>query len=308
MPMDRREFLATSAAPTVAIGTRDAQAPASDVDTLFNRSIVIDAPSVDDNWNEPDPVFAALARSGVTAVHTTLANRNLTVAQQDLTAWNERFQRWPDRLMRIERGVQFAEAKASGRIGVLLGFQNATIVESRVRNLDALHKDGTRCIQLTYNSRNLLGDRCTERTNASTMRPRLSSTASSISRRARMPAESVLTPRDGRQYKAASMAVRRHETRLSPALNRRDRAIVALGYVGMQRLVREEDHEGRALRPAHEVHGVVGEHVRDVSACLQPLTIHVQLRGRPPHPGLSWRPSATIPADGCHRCPCATSR
>ena len=34
------------------------------------------------------------------------------------------------------------------------------------RNLDPLYKEGTRCIQLTYNSRNLLGDGCTERTNA----------------------------------------------------------------------------------------------------------------------------------------------
>lgn len=166
MPIDRREFLASSAALTVAVGTLDAQTPAPDVDALFNRSIVIDALSVDDDWNEPDPVFAALARSGVAAVHTSLANRNLTVAQSDLGAWNERFQKWPDRLLRIERGGQFAEAKASGRIGVLLGFQNATIVESSVQNLDALYKEGTRCIQLTYNSRNLLGDGCTERTNA----------------------------------------------------------------------------------------------------------------------------------------------
>lgn len=35
-----------------------------------------------------------------------------------------------------------------------------------MRNLDALYDLGTRCIQLTYNSRNLLGDGCTERTNA----------------------------------------------------------------------------------------------------------------------------------------------
>jgi membrane dipeptidase len=166
MTIDRREFLASSAALTVALGTLDAQTPASGVDALFDRSIVIDALSADDNWNEPDPVFAAFARSGVTAVHTSLANRNLAAAQRDLTAWNERFQKWPERLLKIERGAHFADAKKSGRVGVLLGFQNATIVESNVRNLDTLYKEGTRCIQLTYNSRNLLGDGCTERTNA----------------------------------------------------------------------------------------------------------------------------------------------
>ena len=47
-------------------------------------------------------------------------------------------------------------------MGVLLGFQNGTIVERDVANLDRLHAAGTRCIQLTYNARNLLGSGCTE--------------------------------------------------------------------------------------------------------------------------------------------------
>lgn len=166
MPVDRREFLASSAALAAALTRLDAQTQPADVDQLFNNSIVIDALSADDNWNDPDPVFEAFRRSGVSAIHTSLANRNLAVAQRDLAAWNERFQKWPDKLLKIERGAQFAEAKKTGRIGVLLGFQNATIVESSIRNLDGLYKAGTRCIQLTYNTRNLLGDGCTERTNA----------------------------------------------------------------------------------------------------------------------------------------------
>jgi len=45
---------------------------------------------------------------------------------------------------------------------VLLGFQNGTIVERDVANLDKLYEAGTRCIQLTYNARNLIGSGCTE--------------------------------------------------------------------------------------------------------------------------------------------------
>jgi membrane dipeptidase len=138
----------------------------SEVDALLARTDVIDALSADETWNEPDAVFAAFKRSGVTAIHTSLANRNLAVAQRDLKAWQDRFDKFPDRLMKITKAADFAEAKKTGRIGVLLGFQNATIVESSVRNLDALYEAGARCIQLTYNSRNLLGDGCTERTNA----------------------------------------------------------------------------------------------------------------------------------------------
>jgi membrane dipeptidase len=48
----------------------------------------------------------------------------------------------------------------------MLGFQNATMVGDQVDNVDVLYALGTRVIQLTYNTRNLLGDGCTERTNA----------------------------------------------------------------------------------------------------------------------------------------------
>ena len=40
------------------------------------------------------------------------------------------------------------------------------MIEKSTDNLDFLYKAGTRWIQLTYNQRNLLGDGCTERTNA----------------------------------------------------------------------------------------------------------------------------------------------
>jgi membrane dipeptidase len=165
MTFSRREFVAASTLGIAARALR-ASAPQADADTTFTRSVVIDALSADENWDEPEPIFAAYKAAGLTAVHTSLSNRNLAVALRDLADWQARFDRWPDRLLKVVSGSQIAEAKKTGRVGVLLGFQNATIVESDVRNLDTLHRAGTRCIQLTYNSRNLLGDGCTERTNA----------------------------------------------------------------------------------------------------------------------------------------------
>jgi membrane dipeptidase len=165
MDVTRREFVAASALG-VLWRAADPAASQTDVDSTFNRSIVIDALSADEDWDQPEPIFAAYKASGLTAIHTSLGNRNLAIAQRDLAEWQARFDRWPDRLVKIDTAARIAEAHKTGRIGVLLGFQNATIVESDVRNLDALHRAGTRCIQLTYNSRNLLGDGCTERTNA----------------------------------------------------------------------------------------------------------------------------------------------
>ena len=160
MIVDRREFIASSAAVAGALGT--VQEP----DAAFSRSVVVDALSADENWDDPEPIFEAYRRSGVTAIHASLANRNFNVAMRDLAEWQSRFERWPDRLLKVVKGAQIAEAKKSGRVGVVLGFQNATIIESDIRNLEPLYQAGTRCIQLTYNSRNLLGDGCTERTNA----------------------------------------------------------------------------------------------------------------------------------------------
>lgn len=162
MNRDRRAFLAASAAVAGALATLDAQERGD----VLARRVVIDALSADEDWNEPEPIFEAYRRSGVTAIHTSLDNRTLDAALRDLAAWKARCERYPDRLLPVLTGGDIARAHATGRVGVMFGFQNATMVGSDVRNVDALYAAGARCIQLTYNSRNLLGDGCTERTNA----------------------------------------------------------------------------------------------------------------------------------------------
>ncbi len=168
----RREFVKTGAAAVGGAwlagreGHADAvgqQAP-SEIDALFDRAIVVDALSVDPEWTEE--VFAAFRRSGVTAIQTSLDTRSMSAATADLARWQARFDAMPDRLVKVLRGRDIVEAKRRGRIAVVLGFQNATMIGDDLRQLDVLHALGTRCIQLTYNARNLLGDGCTERTDA----------------------------------------------------------------------------------------------------------------------------------------------
>lgn len=167
MKCDRRRFLVSLGAATAAGAwappTPWAQPP-RDIETLFRGAIVIDALSADERWDQP--AFDALARSGLTAIHTSLDNRNFSAAVRDLATWHGRFEQHPDRLVRALSAEDIRRAKATGRVAVLLGFQNATMIETDLANLDALYRLGTRCIQLTYNARNLLGDGCTERTNA----------------------------------------------------------------------------------------------------------------------------------------------
>jgi membrane dipeptidase len=164
LSLTRRQFIASSAALAAGFTRLDAQAPNAAADALFARAIVIDALSADENWNDPEPIFAAYKASGVTAIHTSLANANVTVALRDLAQWQARFDKWPDRLVKVLRTSDLTALKNSGKIGVLLGFQNGTIVENDLANLDRLYAAGTRCIQLTYNARNLIGTGCTEAT------------------------------------------------------------------------------------------------------------------------------------------------
>jgi len=162
--MSRRRFLAAAAAASAASSFGPRAYAADATDELFERALAFDALSVDDDWGEP--TFQALARSGLAGIHTSLPNASLQAALRGLATWQERFDRHPERLLKLRKGADLQQAKQSRRTAVMLGFQNATMIENDVKHLDTLHALGTRCIQLTYNSRNLLGDGCTERTNA----------------------------------------------------------------------------------------------------------------------------------------------
>jgi membrane dipeptidase len=49
-------------------------------------------------------------------------------------------------------------AKAGRRLGIIYGFQDAAMLEGQVERLTQFHNLGVRIIQLTYNTRNELGD------------------------------------------------------------------------------------------------------------------------------------------------------
>ena len=162
----RRDFLTSAALAAGALAGAPLgwASPQDDADAVFDRSLVFDALSSDDEWT--DEVFTAFRRSGVSAIQTSLDNRTLASALADLARWQARFDHHADRLVKVVRGGDIADARRQGRVAVVLGFQNATMIGTDVGNLDELHALGARCIQLTYNARNLLGDGCTERTNA----------------------------------------------------------------------------------------------------------------------------------------------
>ena len=79
-----------------------------------------------------------------------------------LGLWNGFLAHHHDSLMRIDSPQSLDEVKASKKIGVLLGIQNSQHFRT-ANDVDFFHALGQRVSQLTYNSRNMIGNGSTER-------------------------------------------------------------------------------------------------------------------------------------------------
>src|SRR5512143_1146637 len=77
-------------------------------------------------------------------------------------SWNGFIADHTDHLMRIDSASDLERVKRSGKIGVLLGLQNSEQFRT-VADVNFFHGLGQRVSQLTYNSRNMIGNGSTER-------------------------------------------------------------------------------------------------------------------------------------------------
>ena len=112
--------------------------------------------------------FAEIAKSGLTMLETTLGPAGTPTftyeaAVQDIATWHGNFAKYPDKLVHVRRTADILQARREGKLGVMLGFQNATHLNRDIRNVDFFYNLGIRQIQLTYNELNALGAGSTER-------------------------------------------------------------------------------------------------------------------------------------------------
>jgi len=168
MDFSRRDFVRAAGMSAVALGISGAQtqpATAQPAGGRFRDWIFVDALAGIDlqgDW------FEAVKRSGITMLDTTLGPAGkptftYEAAVQDLAAWHGIFDRFPDKLIRVRTTADILEAKRSGRLAVMLGFQNATHLARNIDNVEFFYNLGIRQMLLTYNSLNSLGAGCTAR-------------------------------------------------------------------------------------------------------------------------------------------------
>ena len=130
---------------------------------IYDQAVVIDGLNVS-NWNSP-AVYRSLHSGGVTAINATIAVwEGYRETMDNIAAWIRRSREYEDILMQARSSRDILDAKETGRVGYILGWQNASPIENDLDRLALFHALGVRIVQITYNERNLLGNGCYERT------------------------------------------------------------------------------------------------------------------------------------------------
>ncbi|HEX9754543.1 MAG TPA: membrane dipeptidase [Gemmatimonadales bacterium] len=169
MRLTRRDFVGTGAAALAQI--------ASPILWARNDSRPQGSAPVIDGLGEIRPEYGPalldeVRASGLRGCVVTVGNPALHSAAaygdmvKEIREYEAFVAREAERLALARSVADLDRAVAAGRIGLLLYTQNATPIEDDAGRLEPLRDLGVRIVQLTYNTRNLLGDGCLERTNA----------------------------------------------------------------------------------------------------------------------------------------------
>lgn len=126
------------------------------------------------NGAKMTPQYAqASLEHGVEAVHITLNNYrginpipDMRHSLNQLADYRKHLNTLSDLVYPIEEFEDFAKAKAAGKLGIVMGYQNVPGVERDLGLLELFHGLGVRVIQTAHNIRNLYGDGCAEEANA----------------------------------------------------------------------------------------------------------------------------------------------
>ena len=128
---------------------------------VYEDAVVIDAsvdPLIDDAYLE------RLAASGVSAINWTVCDpwSSFVPAVEQIARGSRLIRERSDRLVLVKSTADIHAARESGRVGVILGPQNALPCEVGEFAFEVLHELGVRILQLTYNERNAFGDGAAE--------------------------------------------------------------------------------------------------------------------------------------------------
>ncbi|MFN8444437.1 MAG: membrane dipeptidase [Caldilineaceae bacterium] len=128
---------------------------------VHRHSIVVDG--LNASYFASPGVLTRLHTGGITAVNATLAAWHDLPATMDLIAlMHAGLRQQSDQVMQVVNVEDIHTAKASGRVGMIFGFQDTSPIGDNLNLLSVYRTLGVRIIQLTYNHRNRVGSGCLE--------------------------------------------------------------------------------------------------------------------------------------------------
>jgi membrane dipeptidase len=128
---------------------------------LHRDAIVIDGLNIS-RWSPA--VFADMQRGGITAANCTCSVwEGFHATMLAIAQWKRWFAQHPELILQVRTAADISRAKAEGRVGIILGWQNTSALDGDIRTLALFHDVGVRVVQLTYNTQNFVGSGCLER-------------------------------------------------------------------------------------------------------------------------------------------------
>ena len=109
-------------------------------------------------------VFEDLRRGGVTAANCTCSIwENFRDSMDQVARWQAHFREHADLITQVFTTADIHRAKAEGRTGIILGWQNLSGIEDRLDYLGLFKALGVGVMQIAYNTQNWVGTGCYEK-------------------------------------------------------------------------------------------------------------------------------------------------
>ena len=128
---------------------------------LHDKSIIIDG-LICAKWNRD--LFEDMAKGKLTAANCTVSFwEDFKGTVKNVIEMNQLIEANSDLLLKVYTTKDIHRAKAEGKTGVMMGFQNAHAFEDQIGHVQVFKDLGVGIVQMCYNTQNLVGTGCYER-------------------------------------------------------------------------------------------------------------------------------------------------
>lgn len=132
----------------------------SEAAALHDRLTVVDGLIVSDFGR---PVFEDMRKGGITAANCTCCIwENFPETMRNVMQWKAWFREHDDLILQVRSTADIRRAKAEGKTGIILGWQNISGIEDQIGYLELFKELGVGIIQMAYNTQNLVASGCYE--------------------------------------------------------------------------------------------------------------------------------------------------